>query len=151
MGAFDQHFTFCKLSNESIVRIKFDDTIFPHYFLKMFEKTDCFLLLYNIADKKSFEKCSYLKEIVISKCENCKNVILIGNKKDMIRDVSFEEGENFAKSNNYPFFEVSCAQNENIVEAMEMAIDLSLKNKKINKDEEPLKQEKSKKKNCIAQ
>ena len=102
-----------------------------------------FFLLYNIANKKSFENCSYLI--------NCKNVILIGNKKDTIRDVSFEEGENFAKSNNYPFFEVSCAQNENIVEAMEMAIDLSLKNKKINKDEEPLKQEKSKKKNCIAQ
>ena len=55
MGVFDQHFAFCKLSNESIVSIKFDDTVFPHYFLKKFEKTDCFLLLYNIADKKSFE------------------------------------------------------------------------------------------------
>ena len=42
MGAFDQHFAFCKLSNESIVKIKFDDTVFPYYFLKMFEKTDCF-------------------------------------------------------------------------------------------------------------
>ena len=46
-------------------------------------------------------------------------VILIGNKKDLEdkRQVSYEEGENFAKENGLMFLETSAKTAYNVVEA----------------------------------
>ena len=59
----------------------------------------------------------------------------MGNKSDLeeFRQVPFEKGKSFAKLNNYIFMEVSCLENKNIKEAMEIAISIGLIGKKINK------------------
>ena len=64
------------------------------------------ILVYSIDNRKSFEGISFwLNEIRLNSDENVK-LILIGNKNDLNdkREVSFEEGEEFSKSNGFNFF-----------------------------------------------
>jgi len=87
-----------------------------------------------------------------------KNILicLIGNKIDLEnkREVSYEEGKNFAESNGIKFIETCPETNENINEAFEMiAKEILKKNVKENvKLDEQLtvkKKEKKKEKHCI--
>ena len=70
-------------------------------------------LIYDISSKTSFKNIpnwiNFIKNI-----EN-KNIVLIGNKKDLQeRKVSKEESEEFAKKEEILFFEISAKQDENI-------------------------------------
>ena len=46
-----------------------------------------------------------------------------------ITEVTFDEGKMFSQIYGFPFMEVSCAENYNISEAVEIAIGIGLKNK----------------------
>ena len=100
-----------------------------------YKRADCCVLVYDITDVDSFEKCKYFykKEIAENCLENVK-VILVGNKTDLEnqRKVKTEEGEKFAEENNYYFIETSCESNSNVSDAFEMII-LSNSESKINK------------------
>ena len=64
------------------------------------------ILVYSTDNRKSFEGISFwLNEIRLNSDENVK-LILIGNKNDLNdkREVSFEEGQEFAKSKGFNFF-----------------------------------------------
>jgi len=133
MAYFDHETKYYKMSDESIIKLKFRDTAygngkFSKLYLKEYSKSDCIILLYSISDKESFEKCNFFRDKISKFCGNNKKVLLIGNKADeeYIRKVSYEEGKNYAESNEYAFLEVSCAKNENVVEAMEIAINMGL-------------------------
>ena len=62
-------------------------------------------------------------------CEQI-TIILIGNKKDLEnkREVSYEEGESFAKKNGFIFFETSAKIPYNIVEVFKHSIKFILNN-----------------------
>jgi len=92
------------------------------------------LLVYNIADKNSFEKCEqYFVDTIKKKCKNNIPVILIGNKTDLEseREISFKEGEILAFKNNFIFMETSCLKNENVSEAFKILIYITYKNLKL--------------------
>ena len=57
-------------------------------------------------------------------------VILIGNKKDLEdkRQVTYEEGENFAKENGLMFLETSAKTAYNVVEAFNLSAQAILNN-----------------------
>ena len=57
-------------------------------------------------------------------------VILIGNKKDLEdkRQVTYEEGENFAKENGLMFLETSAKTAYNVVEAFKLSAQSILNN-----------------------
>ena len=69
-------------------------------------------IIYDISSKKSFENLTewinYLNSI------EKMPMIICGNKIDLVRQVTKEEGEKFAKKNNLVFFEVSAKTNENM-------------------------------------
>ena len=71
-------------------------------------------IIYDISSKKSFENLTewinYLNSI------EKMPMIICGNKIDLVddRQVSKEEGEEFAKKNNLIFFEISAKTNENM-------------------------------------
>ena len=77
------------------------------------------LVVYDITNKESFEHLSSWL-IEIEKNGN-KNVykLLIGNKSDLKdqRNISHEEGEEFAKINGLEFFETSAKENYQVQEA----------------------------------
>ena len=163
MAVFASEYGYYKLSNGIVIRLGFGDTSFTEsfnlsnfYFPRVYSKSDCIIIIYSITNKESFEKCNFYRDKILEFCKG-KNVLLLGNKSDLNdnRKVSFEEAEKFAKSNNYIFSEVSCAKNENIREAMEVAINLGLKDKKIEEENVNLTQEQKKQllkqKNCLIQ
>ena len=81
-----------------------------------YKNSVCALVVYDVTNKESFEN-------VKSWIDDCKSqspktilMVLVGNKIDLDseRAVSFEEGEEFAKVNNMPFFETSAKLGTNI-------------------------------------
>ena len=81
---------------------------------------DGFLIVFSVTDKKSFELLgkwiNNINEIVDIKK---KIIILAGNKADIddsIREVSREEAEKYAKSNNFLYYETSAKSGSNIKE-----------------------------------
>lgn len=52
-------------------------------------------------------------------------VILLGNKTDLKRDVSSEEGAKLALKNKYIFMETSCKKNKNVADAFQALIEIT--------------------------
>ena len=83
------------------------------------------LLIYDITDRESFQSLNcWLIEIEKNANKNVK-IILIGNNCDLEdkREVSYQEGKDFAQNNNMLFFEVSAKNNTNINEAFESLVE----------------------------
>ena len=79
------------------------------------------LLIYDITNRDSFKNLeNYLIDIEISCGQNFPK-ILIGNNCDLVddREVSFEEGQQFANRNGMKFIETSPKMNINVYEAFE--------------------------------
>ena len=119
--------------------------ITSHYF----NNADGILLVYDISNRESFEKLNYwLNEINQKIDKNKINLILVGNKRDIInfnnskteneedninnikckREISYEEGEKMAESCNINFIETSALNSYNIEKGFDI-----LSNEIINK------------------
>ena len=103
-----------------------------------YKKANCCLLVYDIADRNSFEECkNYYNDGIKEKCKKNVKVILLGNKTDLEdrRQVPPEEGAGFALDNDYIFMETSCLKNDNVADAFETLIEMTNIDSKKNKDE----------------
>ena len=101
------------------------------------------LLLYNITDRESFESLnSWLIDIEKNtKKDVCK--ILVGTNCDLEdeRKVTYQEGKEFATSNEMRFIEVSVENNINVNEAFDILLEdimNKISNKKEKKDDEKI-------------
>ena len=105
-----------------IIRIQIWDTAGQESFRSItrsyYKNSTCAFIVYDITNKKTFDNVIiWLKE-----CRDMcyKNILicLIGNKLDLEdkREVSYEEGKNFADENNLLFFETSAKEGNNIQE-----------------------------------
>ena len=71
--------------------------------------SDGFIIVYAVNDRKSFELIDFWINVIGEKC-NIKNkiLVLVGNKIDVEnREVTNEEGVNYAKSKNMKYYETS--------------------------------------------
>ena len=126
----DNFFRTFQLSDNSIVNCMIIDTPgAEHYFSLLssyYKKADAILLVYDISEKKSFNKIKefYVKEIN-DKCHKDIPILLLGNKTDKEgeREISYEEANSLALKENYLFKESSCLKYENVVEAFETLIE----------------------------
>lgn len=83
------------------------------------------LLVYDVTRKLTFENCiKWYNELKINTEKECV-ICIVGNKCDLVeenpkrREVSTEEGRDFAKKNKTLFFEISAKNNNNVVECFE--------------------------------
>ena len=110
-----------------------------------FSTGDGFLLVYSVDNRKAFEEISNFRgEITRAKDDENVPVVLIANKVDLDEErheVKKSEGENLAKSFDYPFLETSAKKRQNVDEAFALIV------REINK-KRPQKTEKKKKKGC---
>ena len=121
-----------------------------------YKKADCFLLVYDITERQSFNDCT---NFFLSKIEeNCNGktfkILLLGNKMDLKdkRQISPEKGSLFALENNAIFMESSCETNDNVFKAFQTLIEIThlkdcekLKEKIDNNEESKSKIKKEKK------
>ena len=124
--------------NKKKIKIQIWDTAGQENFRSItrayYKNSVCALIVYDITNRSSFEN-------IISWIEDCKGqspksifIILVGNKNDLEneRQVSYEEGLEFAKNNNIVFFETSAKTGKNISELFQTsAIEI---NKKIEEN-----------------
>ena len=99
------------------------------------------LLVYDITKKSSFEHIkNWLDSVKENSTKNIK-IILIGNKSDLEdkREVTFQEGEEFAKNNGLIFFETSAKNFKNINEAFNKLTEEIYENIEIFEEEEKSK------------
>lgn len=78
------------------------------------------IITYDITNRESFNNCKmWLNELRENGDTIATRVVLIGTKTDLEykRKITFEEGTDFAKSNNTLFYEVSSKLNKNVKEA----------------------------------
>lgn len=87
------------------------------------------ILVYDVTNRNSFLNIKrWLKELLENTDLKCV-VFLIGNKVDLVdkdkklREVSFEEGNEFATENNLTFYETSASINKNISEVFQEMIE----------------------------
>ena len=74
------------------------------------------IFVYDVTDRESFEKIPNSIKLTYEHIEKDKmSILLIGNKIDLEekRKVSFLEGQDFAKQNNFQFIETSAKENLN--------------------------------------
>ena len=79
------------------------------------------LLVYDVTRRITFENCiKWYKELKVFTDQECV-ICIVGNKLDLIegnpkrREVTVEEGKNFARQNKTLFFETSAKKNSNVV------------------------------------
>ena len=82
-------------------------------------------MVYDISNRKSFEECKYYIGQIKERCKKNIKVILLGNKTDLERNVSTEEGTKLALDNKYIFKETSCKKNINVISAFEALIEIT--------------------------
>ena len=100
------------------VKVNFLDTAGQERFNSIVSTTykgaEGVLLVYDISDKKSFEKIKDWYDQVMQNCSANIKISLIGNKNDLEenkRNVSFEEAKNFAEDKEIYFVECSALSN----------------------------------------
>ena len=83
------------------------------------------LLVYDVTRRITFENCiKWYKELKVFTDQECV-ICIVGNKLDLIegnpkrREVTVEEGKNFARQNKTLFFEIRSKKNNNVVECFE--------------------------------
>lgn len=81
---------------------------------------DCFMVVYSITSRSSFEEAKAIHGWIARIRDQEMPVVICGNKCDLesSREVTTQEGSEFAGSIGWPFFETSAKMNVNVTEAM---------------------------------
>ena len=88
------------------------------------------VIVYDVTNKNSFYKVQEWVESVYDNTDKTVSMILVGNKIDLPREVSKEEGERMAESFKIKYFETSAKDNTGINQSMMEIITLVINNKK---------------------
>jgi len=121
-----------QLSDGSLVNVNIVDTAGQEKYKSLnsqyYKKADGCLLVYDITKRQTFEEIkNYFYEQMQEKCKKDIKVIFLGNKTDLEQDreVSTEEGSNFASDKEFMFLETSCLQNKFVSDGFETLIELT--------------------------
>ncbi|KAJ5067665.1 ras and ef-hand domain-containing protein [Anaeramoeba ignava] len=134
----DFRFTDIKIDNEPI-KLQIWDTAGQEKFRSItntyYRNSDGIMIVYDVTSQYSFNRLDgWFSEILASAPKGTK-IVLVGNKCDLEdeRVISFEEGEEFAKQQSCPFFELSAKSGFNISNSFHCLSKLALENQKQKK------------------
>ena len=114
--------------NKNTYRVQIWDTAGQETFRSIsrayYKNSVCACIVYDISNYSSFESVQSWIEDCKSQSSKSILLILIGNKTDLnnIRQVTYDEGAQFAKSNNMIFLETSAKTGDNINEIFDKSV-----------------------------
>jgi len=118
-------------------------------FKMLFKEANAIILVYDVSEKYSLEKLSVALEHAYNYIPKDFPIILIGNKIDILKNVTTEEGQAFANNNSlFAFYETSAKENINVNECFNKIIEEILK-KDANFHDIEIEKEKEKEKEKI--
>ena len=97
----------------------------------------CILLCFSLASLTSFEECKKYSTMINEMKDPSSIVILVGTFKDMknsCKNINESDIDEFAKENNYKYYEVSAKTGEGIKELFESTLKIMIHNN-LEKDE----------------
>ena len=103
-----------------IYRIQIWDTAGAENFRSItrayYKNSICAFIVYDITQRNTFENVKLWLDDIHNQCPQTTLLVLVGNKIDLEseRQISYEEGEDFAQKNNMYFFETSAKTGKNI-------------------------------------
>ena len=109
--------------NSKRIKVNIFDTAgqerFRNIAKNLYRNTNGIMLVYDVTDVKSKESVIEWTEIIKKNVENEIELLLIGNKVDLIgeRKISTDEGDIISKDFNFPFIETSAKTGKNVSEA----------------------------------
>lgn len=129
-----------KLNKESYAFRIIDTGDFHVYYKSIAEVLKfghCVILVYSVNNRSSFDKIKIIYEKVKEINKELKNIILVGNKKDISDEskVNYLEAVDFANERNIKVIETSAKDNLNIHKIFQLFIDVELK-RSFNDNEE---------------
>lgn len=98
---------------------------FHKFYEKYVEEASGGIFVFDLTNRKSFENIPYYFDLIKDIFEG-KPAILVGNKRDLEREITFDEAQVFAKENNIPYFETSALTKEGVNEAISFICELVL-------------------------
>ena len=119
--------------NSKKIRLQIWDTAGEERFRNIaknyFQSSDGFLVVYDISNIESFETLDYWIEEIKSNSQELSQMILVGNKCDIIdeRKIKTDDGKAYAKKKNIKFFEVSAKEGTNVNQVFESLVKNILK------------------------
>ena len=113
------------------------------YTKNYFHNADGIIIVYDVSLKSSFDKVQEWVNSIYEYSEKNIQKVLVGNKIDLEREVSKEEGEKIAESFEIPFFETSAKEDDVIKDVMKKIIQDILNNKDLSKRGEKLSMDKN--------
>ena len=126
--------------------------------VNVIKSVDGLILVYSISNEETFKNIDvWLRQLNDISDISKKPIIIVGNKSDLneSRAVTYEEGQSYAKSHGYHFYETSAKTGQNVKEAFydifEQLYELlkgEIMDSKESIDYSSLKIKKVKKKNC---
>ena len=126
---------------------------FRHLCRRYYKESHGIILIYDITSKESFGVADYfLKDLRENEISNVIQILLVGNKMDSEekREITFEEGEKFAKENRLMFCECSIKTGENIDCIFnKLANEINEKSEELEKEFKIIKKEKKLRKKKI--
>ena len=114
--------------NKKIYRIQIWDTAGQENFRSIarayYKNSVCACIVYDISNQSSFKSVQGWIDDCVKQTSKKVLLLLIGNKSDLkdMREVSYEEGEEFAKSHKMIFLETSAKTGYNISKIFEQSV-----------------------------
>ena len=105
---------------DKIYRVQLWDTVGQEEFQSIssgyYKSGVCALVVYDITNRESFNNVSTWVEECKNNGPSTISLVLVGNKIDLEdkRQITYEEGEDYANQNNMQFFETSALNGSNI-------------------------------------
>jgi len=125
--------------NKKIYRVQLWDTAGQENFRSLargyYKNSVCAIVVYDITNHESFENIQLWIDDCVKQTSKSVLLFLIGNKTDLNskRQVSYGEGESFAKLHKMFFLETSAKEDNNINELFELSVKQIDKNIRENK------------------
>lgn len=108
-----EFFTKEETINGKKIRVKIWDTAGQEQYKALtknfFRNSDGVIIVYDVTARETFEKVQGWVQSINEYTDKEKNIpkVIVGNKVDLPRKVTTEEGKKLAEKNNIPFFEAS--------------------------------------------
>ena len=121
-----EYFTKEEKLEDKIIRVKIWDTAGQEQYKALtrnfYRNSDGVIIVYDVTQKSTFEKIQEWVQSIVDNTEKNIKMVLVGNKIDLPREVTTEEGKKLADFYKIPFFETSAKENAGITEFMRKII-----------------------------
>ena len=123
VGFFVKQSTIQTFSGEEQITLQIWDTAgqerFSFILDTYFRGANGGLLVYDVTYKSSFDSLSNWLEQIVRNCEGIP-IIMVGNKIDLEREVSFDEAQEFATEHEFDYVETSAKSGENVEDVFDI-------------------------------